>query len=242
MIRLIENIFTENKFELRYLGPANSIILASDSKKASYYLVVFLEGPEFDEINVDQLNDYYDIVKGMEEGYEPQMDKNLSMLICVNSTTLGFANSLNKLIFDIEEDPYLFKKYVLTYTNVQLEMALQGKKGKSIMMYLHAILNDESAFQEHKKSPDNESEYNLVSKLFIKLPFLNLTKMNREIANLKESITNSLDPELLNLRNDLLHLKYVANSNDTDSEENDTVDEETLRKRLIEYVGVDING
>ncbi|NOV04313.1 ABC-three component system middle component 1 [Paenibacillus planticolens] len=240
MLRLIKGIFEENNYQIRLLEPEETIILASDSTIASYYLTIFLDGTEFDKTSVDQFNDYYGIVKGLEEGYEPQMDKNLSMLICVKRTQSGVDTAENKRIFDIEEDPYLFKKYVLTYTDLQLDMALQKTDDRGVMSYLHSLLNDEIAFQEHKQSPNSESEYNLVSKLFIKLPFLDLTKRNREISSLKDTITSSLSPELLQLRNDLFKLNIIT----VEDAEGDTVhqsaDAETLRTRLLEYIGMDV--
>ncbi|NOU73455.1 hypothetical protein GC098_18855 [Paenibacillus sp. LMG 31458] len=238
MIRLIENIFEENGYNIRSLTSQEPIIFASDSKRSSYYLAIFLEGTTFDNTSVEHLNDYYDAIKGLEEGYEPQMDKNLSMLVCVKKTDTGSDPALNKMIFDIEEDPYLFKKYVLTYTNHQVEMALQKVNGLSVMSYLHSLLNNEVAFQEHKKTPNSESEYNLVSKLFIKLPFLDITTRNREIASLEDTITNSLSPDLLEIRDELLKLNIVTNEDAEGNIYSQTADEETLRTRLMDYIGL----
>jgi len=235
--KLIERLFLENNYTVRPILNDSSL-LASDTAKSNYYLSIFLTEADVQDLVVGSLNEHFDAIKGLDEGYEPQMDKNLSMLICVKRSSLNNNSTLNKQIFDIEEDPYFFKKYVLTYTESQEELILRNVKDTSVMTYLHTILNSEDAFQTHKKFPYHETEYNLVSKLFIKLPILNLTIRNEELPSLKVTVNNLLTPDLLQFRDDLLNLNKIE---DADGETEEVPDEDTLRKRLLEYVGVKLN-
>lgn len=237
MRKLIERLFIENNYTVRpFLN--NSTILASDTARSNYYLSIFLTEADVKDLVVSSLNEYFDAIKGLDEGYEPQMDKNLSMLICLKRGSLNNDSTLNKQIFDIEEDPYFFKKYVLTYTESQEDLILRNVNDTHVMTYLHTILNNEDAFQTHKKFPYHETEYNLVSKLFIKLPVLNLTIRNEELPSLKVTINNLLTPDLLQLRDDLLSLNKIE---DADGTAEKATDDDTLRKRLMEYVGVTLN-
>ncbi|MNV99007.1 hypothetical protein D3C71_1943240 [compost metagenome] len=96
------------------------------------------------------------------------------------------------------------------------------------MEYIHTILNDESLFQAHKASPFLNTEYNLVSKFFIKLPFLNLRKMDRELSSLKQEIKKMLTPSILSLRDELLNLRS-----------NEKLDEAAWRKSILDYIKVE---
>lgn len=237
MRNLIERLFLENNYTVRTISNGANI-LASNKTKSNYYLSIFINDTDVQDLDVGSLNDYFDEIKQLDEGYEPQMDKNLSMLICVKRSSLEIESSLNKKIFDIEEDPYFFKKYVLTYTESQEVLLSRSFTDSDIMTYLHSLLNNEEAFQYHKRSPYHETEYSLVSKLFIKLPILNLKIRNEELPSLTDTINNLLPPELLKLRNDLLILNMIEDQNGTTEE---VTDEYTLRKRLMEYVGVTLN-
>lgn len=228
MIRLINLLFEENNFNTRNLVsiPVTNIF-AEEENRANYYLALFFDESNMEQFSIDMFNDQYNAIKGLEEGYDPQMDKNLSLLLCVKRNSLQLDPIMNKTIFDIEEDPYFFKKYVLTYTDSQVNEVLQKQKETTIMEYIHRTLSNEGAFQEYKLNPHLESEYNLVSKLFIKIPFLNLKKMDRELSSLKNDITNSLSISLLKLRDDLVKLQP-----------SERVEDEIISNLLFEYIGV----
>lgn len=228
MIRILQNIFMENRFVVQHFTSMPTNIFALDMDRGSYYLAVLVEEQMLGYNSVELFNSYYDEVKGLDEGYRPDMDKNLSLIVCVKRRNLLSDPKLHKVIFDIEEDPYFFKKYVLTYTDSQVELLIKNQGDISIIEHLYRVLNDDNSFQEHKNDPIQESEYNLISKLFIKLPFLNLRKMDREMASLKQEINNALTPSLLSLRNGLLNLKPEGKNDDA-----------TWHKLILEHIRVE---
>src|SRR5690606_35353412 len=78
-----------------------------------------------DEISIDLLTEiiehfYSDL--SVERGAIVGMDKNLTLLIMLKVDSLEYTSAIQSLIFDIEEDPYTFKKYILTYTSEQEAM------------------------------------------------------------------------------------------------------------------------
>lgn len=228
MIRILRKIFTEKGFVVQPFISMPTNIFALDMNRSSYYLAVFVEEKMLDYRSVELFNSYFDEVKKLDEGYRPDMDKNLSLIVCVKRRNLFPESVLNKIIFDIEEDPYFFKKYVLTYTDPQVKQLMKKNQGDaSIIEYLYRVLNDDNSFQNHKNDPFQESEYNLISKLFIKLPFLNLIKMDRELVSLKQEINNTLTPSLLSLRDGLSMLKTEEKK-----------DEAAWRKLILEFIEV----
>src|SRR5689334_15144016 len=124
MKEIIKRVFYDYKFEEITLpsreGENVLFEVNLNENCINFYVVIFLnEIPEdFLEIKVPEL--YYRI-KGLESGYDERMDKNLSMLICLKSNIEVENKDLTKKIFEIEEDPYFFKKYIFTYTEKQID-------------------------------------------------------------------------------------------------------------------------
>jgi hypothetical protein len=139
------------------------------------------------------------------------IEKNLSLLLLIKVDSLDYTPELNSLIFDIEEDPYNFKKYVLTYTSNQegLVKTMRKKSNEDIIPFLNNIANDAVLFSKFK-SQDNSDEfliYDLISKLFIKIPFLSITNQQQRVNDLMEDILNDFSSEEKFLWDSLMSLK-----------------------------------
>ncbi|MDU2242416.1 MAG: ABC-three component system middle component 1 [Paenibacillus sp.] len=231
MIRIINKIFEENKFNVHHFTSIPTNSFAMDNERGSYYLAIFMDENSLNDTTVDLLNSYFDEIKQLEEGYHPEMDKNLSLILCLRRENLISDLDLNRMIFQIEENPYFFKKYVLVYEDSQVELfnkKLKDYSDPTTMGYIYSVLNNENLFQEHKKDPSMDSEYSFVSKLFIKLPFLNLRKMDRNLPSLKQEINNGLSPSLLTLRDGLIDLLKEENS-----------DENLWKESILNYIEVE---
>src|SRR5690606_2843725 len=104
-----------------------------------------------------------------------------------------YPSKIQSLVFDIEEDPYIFKKYVLTYTEEQknLLLSLFKESGKdAVTPYLNNILYDTekfSAFKNREKT-ENALLYDIVSKIFIKLPCLGIENQHKDMDMLLNDI------------------------------------------------------
>ncbi|MEW4290656.1 ABC-three component system middle component 1 [Rossellomorea marisflavi] len=120
------------------------------------------------------------------------MDKNLSLLIMLKVDSLNHPPAIQSLIFDIEEDPYTFKKYILTYTGEQesLLTSLLKELKQDFTSFLYKILYNTEKFSSFKSRETNENAlvYDLVSKIFIKLPYLSLKNQHKEMDLLLNDI------------------------------------------------------
>src|SRR5699024_3630439 len=105
MKEIMTSIFKAHNFRVDNL---------SNNQNINYYTVLFIENL-FDikekEVN---FNAFYEDIKRTITNYDHRMDKNLSMVICSRLENLKVTEDINKKIYQIEEDPYFFKKYVLT--------------------------------------------------------------------------------------------------------------------------------
>lgn len=149
------------------------------------------------------------------------IDKNLSLLILLKVNSKEVPIDINSLIFDVEEDPYTFKKYVLTFTYDQesLLVSMFNKSGMDATKFLYKILNDVEYFSAFKSNQTNENAliYNLVSKLFVKLPYLSIENQNREINLVSKDILSAFSEEDRKTWDALMELK---DSDGTDPEIN----------------------
>jgi len=218
---IIQRIFTDNGFvELTiqddFQGGKIAFYANYSSNATNFYLVVY---PEY--INTDFLSEhvpsYFRAIKEFEIGYDERMDKNLSMLVCVKADNFD-EESLSGITFEIEEDPYFFKKYVIVYNDNNLT-ELNKKfitKEKDSNTILNEIVNDTESFLSYKNGESkNESLlYEIGSNLMIKIPFLRLEKKTEKMEDLSKEIAERLIVEgiqefnksLLGLDNDLKKL------------------------------------
>ncbi|HDR4603309.1 hypothetical protein IBT50_03440 [Bacillus sp. S70] len=212
MKSIIKKIFNDNGFsDIKIENPVegNQIeFWANYSDNAvNFYLVLFL-----DEIKEDFLTNevpaYFNAIKQLEVGYDERMDKNLSMLVCVKMEN-EMIQEIPEKIFEIEEDPYFFKKYVITYNeNNCNELKSQfDTMHESSNDILNRIINNPKMFLSFKMNESNNftSLYEISTKLMIKIPFMRLEKRLEELDNLNEKIDEELfGKNLLAFKNSLL--------------------------------------
>lgn len=99
----------------------------------------------------------------------PAFAKNTDVVVLFELDKLADIVKFESEVFSLEEDGYSFKKHVLYYSKA--ELALLGNIDTN---KLSELINDQSKFSLYKKSPLSESEYGIVSRIFIKLPFLSV--------------------------------------------------------------------
>ncbi|MBA4535918.1 hypothetical protein H1Z61_01870 [Bacillus aquiflavi] len=214
MNKIIRQIFYDNGFsniELETPFEGNLVdFWVNNSKYAvNYYLVLYVDDIKEDFLS-NEVPTYFNSIKKLENGYDEKMDKNLSMIVCVNTTTSKTKNITDK-IFEIEEDPYYFKKYVITYnmdSYKQLEK-LFGGKDESSNSILNRTINDTNKFLAFKKNEENDTTilYEICTKLMIKIPFLRLEKRLEKMEDLSAVINEELQQkELFTFKDTLLNL------------------------------------
>ena len=182
----------------KYINNLGIFIPKLSNPKIEYFIVTTLINPSIDDLKKlisDDFNNIYSYIKNSQY-YNNYIDKNTSLIILLEFDDLDCISNnpiLNKYIFDIEEDKYNFKKYVITYSKKQLNELYQiDKLEGSLMENINEIIYSRDNFTSFKQNPTEDSLYNLVSKLYIKLPFLKLNPKEGQISSLKGQIKMEL--------------------------------------------------
>ncbi|MBB6113706.1 hypothetical protein F4826_000584 [Rahnella inusitata] len=118
---------------------------------------------------------------------DPAFKKNCD-LICIHhlDKLADFKNS-EEQIFEIEEDPHFYKKYVLYYSDTEVE-AIKGLN----FAKLNELISDKKQFDVYKKEPTSATKYSAAAKIFIKLPFLALNINKVELVPLRLQIEEAV--------------------------------------------------
>ncbi|MEX3418841.1 MULTISPECIES: ABC-three component system middle component 1 [Bacillus] len=198
---LLERIFKESNFEIiKNINLINQnetfIAIDKNGNRKNYYLVIFLNDSVSREIIDGEFAYFLPYIKE-QPFYRTDMDKNFSLLVCLNVDNEELNEELQKEIFEIEEDPYDFKKYVLAYTSKEIQILkeeLNSPKYKLPILFngisskINQILMDTNRFREFKNK-EGDPAYNLITNIFIKLPIFKIDSgEEKEMLNLQTVI------------------------------------------------------
>lgn len=110
----------------------------------------------------------------------PEFKKNCDLICIHRLEKIADFKKSEEEIFAIEEDPHFFKKYILYYSDAE-EKALGGCSFDE----LREIISDKSQFHTYKADPISPSQYSAATKIFIKLPFLELPFTRTKFVSLR---------------------------------------------------------
>jgi len=132
---------------------------------------------------------------------DPDLDKNLSLLV-LSEKLDDSSSSFKQSVLDIEEDPYLFRKYVLRYASDEVTQLKDKASNQNISNFISEQLSNEETFQGYKDNPGESGWQPLTYRIAIKLPFVIVkTEGKVEIT----SLWNKKDQRLTSHKNsDLL--------------------------------------
>ncbi|EJB5619817.1 Uncharacterised protein [Acinetobacter baumannii] len=139
---------------------------------------------------------------------QPAFKKNCDLIIIYKVNFLNDFNEIEEQVLEIEENPFYFKKYFFYYSDAE-EKLLLGKSYEDFKSQIKKM--DE--FDEYKKDPLKPSFHSLVTRLFIKFPFLEIPKFSKSFQNLFDSVSEKVNAENLVKTYDLIG-KYEADSID----------------------------
>ncbi|MEC1429221.1 hypothetical protein P9C69_00520 [Bacillus subtilis] len=195
---IIQTLFIELGYESKdysFVDKEDTILensfISRDLFRKNYFLVLFISDENKIRDIIKNQAKYFFLLKEF-FGEDPDIDKNTSLLICIQT-----SNENNSLFLNIEEDAYYFKKYVLTYSNEQLTSFITDYRGlieeKGIKITMDKIVNDVQLFEDFKQNPDINGVYKLITKIFIKIPILRVP-INEEktVYSLSEVIEDTL--------------------------------------------------
>lgn len=180
--------------------PVNTLSLFNNEIQID--LMSFLKG---ELINIEKIN-------GDDIVISSSFEKNATLILIIDNNINNIDELYNKVIA-IEEDPYFFKKQVLTITPNELnlieEISSSNKSG--YISYLKNIISNVDTFKEFIIAQNSEVnkkiiEYSFTAKLYEKIPFLSLSVDNSNHENLQKKINNKLSSSQKNQCDEVLQL------------------------------------
>jgi len=241
MIDVLKKILEQKNFSVSdYLKNDEKIFHANriDNFGFDFLTVLFIDEEKFLNINLlEYIENLFDIIS-QQSDLKMGWDKNLSLLIMLKVNQLNLSPKIQSLIFDIEEEPFMFKKYILPYTDRQQELfktQLENYEGRNEIAFLEHVLYNSKNFSVFKARNENEDFhlYDLVSKLYIKIPYLNIVNQNKEVKSLLNDIVYSFTEEEKALYKNLIVLREIE---DLNGKEGDGSGSEI--NKILEVIGV----
>lgn len=118
---------------------------------------------------------------------------NLSVITVAKVNDSALSSVEKNILFQIEENELFFKKFVLWYTQEELDGLINICSSCFEHKNLEKNLLDYNLFKSFKENKENEKGYALLSRLFIKFPFLTLLNVKKYDKKLTELINNNLN-------------------------------------------------
>ncbi|EPR9359598.1 hypothetical protein RBI11_11120 [Acinetobacter baumannii] len=124
----------------------------------------------------------------------PTFKKNSTLIICQE-----YSKIERTTIYSLEEDPFNFKKNVITYTEEELnslnsylfERSIVDLTNETISKIINA--KDGLDFLSFKENQENKKDYySLILKIILKLPFITYIPKEKQLDDLELEIQNSL--------------------------------------------------
>lgn len=219
MKRLLEKIFEENSFKRSELDCDIDFFESENENKISYFIVNYLDCIEIenDEESIrNRLNGLEKLYTDEEYSFKKriaeklnnkeniaQIDKNMSAIYVLKFSDSKVLNKYKNLVYSIEESSSFFKRYVLVYSDKQIEdlynsieISNDKKSEKECVKFKLSkfVDNKEGYYKLMNNHGSNNSSYELAIRLFSKIPFLDYYFEPDTLEyDLAMSINNQLD-------------------------------------------------
>lgn len=209
----IEAIFNDkNRLRFQYKNYSMSLF---KGKYNSYYMIFYLKKEELMEL-WKETEELFTYLKKDSLIYEPSIDKNTLCLYCIEVSgddyyqtfDIGTINTLSRQIGYIEEDLSYFTKHVLLYT-ANMKHFAEANIGNFDEICKEYITNNH--FIDFKLDKESNYQYDFLTNLLIKIPFLNFKeyqgKDGREYQSVEKFVTEKTTEKNIDMENiqDLLN-------------------------------------
>lgn len=225
MRELIQQIFTTYGFEEKWQDFDIEFYSFGDKDKTSFFLIDYIDATDEEITDFSLLamlkkleKDYIDknadgkgIKRKMQELFSDnvsvaaQIDKNTSAIYPIKLESLNNLDRYRNLIYSVEESPHYFRRFILPYTDNQaneLKKIISDYPDKNIVNVLSEIANQEEAYYDLAGHKNLDNAYELVIRLFSKIPFLQYNFVaEQKPMSVEKRIENEMKPELLGYHN-----------------------------------------
>ena len=227
MNELIQMVFDDYEYEKRWNCENTDFYMNLNKNIANYFLVSYIDATSESESGdsilekLKELENNYigefaekNIRKEILGLYEndslaAQLDKNISAIYPIKLKNISELDNYKNLIYYVEESPYFFRRFVLPYTEKQtndLKTIISDNKRKKIRDILSDLANDEDAYFDLAEHKSINSVYELVIRMFSKIPFLQYNfKAEQKPMSVEKKIENSLDEVLMKYHDIVVH-------------------------------------
>lgn len=164
----------QNPFDVSYdeKKKINVTPFVSEEYKCQVYLVVSCLNSQLGEIiNTDYIKELSKKFR-VQPFHFGEMDRNTSLLILSEHRTDESVNTSAKV--KIEDDPYYFKKYVLSYDDIaekDTETWIKNSmKDESVIASIQEYIGNTARFEAYKSNHQNEPVYSYLVEIVTKIP------------------------------------------------------------------------
>ena len=205
----MDKLFEQYKFTKTWEEDNKMFYVNTDKNIVSYFILNFIDctnildneeliraeleklEEEYIETESDKKGIKYSIINSFKTMQEiSQIDKNTSAIYLVKFSEENMLTNYRNLIYSIEESPNYFKRYILPYTEKQVEglkKVLSGHNDKNIV----EIFSELADSLMH--GTNYNSVYELVIRMFAKIPFLQYKfKATSDDISLEKMVNNEL--------------------------------------------------
>ncbi|EKN4026298.1 ABC-three component system middle component 1 [Yersinia enterocolitica] len=201
----IRQAINEHGFEAVYSSnDANMSFYRKECDDLKRYLITYkMESlSSINNIDAPSLNQY--VVDNTPQVLldSPSFSKNTDLIIIYRMGKLSEYSGVEDKILSFEENAYHFKKYFLHYSSEEEEFL-----NEKTYSDLKQTLLQYDSFSEYKNFPLKPCLYNIAARIFIKLPFLEMPSIEKELTPIEFQISTMVDSlglaELYSLIDDL---------------------------------------
>lgn len=242
MIGILEKIFIKYNYKTESIYE-NTIFAQMSNKE--YYIAANYEGEEIS--NFFECDKTIKIIQSFKELKEREDDikKNTSLFICINVGETGiekFNDENRNFIYQIEEDEYYFRKYVILYSDKVIQNSPTFQPDD---INLFEIISNQERMDKFEQNCFADEEFYLAMQLIIKLPFLTPMHTGDKYTTVEQTVSEVINRKnLIDIEN---RVKNFINDSDTDNisyfdllenEMLNTLEDEDILSEFFEYFEV----
>jgi hypothetical protein len=118
---------------------------------------------------------------------DPAFERNTDLIILHQLDHRADFKIIENDVFNIEENPYYFKKYFLYFSEEELTLLANHNVDS-----LTKVVTDVREFSEYRKNPLSPSLYSIAARIFIKAPFLKVPIKKENLNPIKVYLDEAL--------------------------------------------------
>lgn len=216
---ILERLFKEHKFIKQWEDKNIEFYVNVDKNRVSYFIINYIDCTQFEAIEdavrvaLNDLEKRYmsfdnqemalkkNIAKSFSNVDEiAQIDKNTSAIYVMKFSNMNLLDKYRNLIYSIEESSVYFKRYILAYNDIQLaglKQVINDYENKTIESVLTDLANNKDNYYQLLKGGNHDSSYELIIRLFSKIPFLQYQfRVTAEEYSLEDMVKDAIDEEI----------------------------------------------